>query len=199
MLEIVRDVMQRRYPSEPKTSQDREPIEPSNSLFAALFKQQSQSGGDNDESDKYLSIGIVQSSSFIDVLSWWSARKESLPRHYRMAMGYYGTPATSTTCERANSAAGREFSCTRQSLSSSAFVMTMCLLRSWTGARIVKIPKDRAQAASTAVEPNRGEMEKTTDQLAEEQEEWNEEILDEDLVQVLNNQFDEMVKEACEE
>ncbi|KAH9531717.1 hypothetical protein CY35_19G050700 [Sphagnum magellanicum] len=88
--------------------------------------------------DQYLSIGVVQSSGFIDVLSWWSAQKELLPGHYQMAMDYHGTLATSTPSERVNSAADREFTCTRQSLSSSVFIMTMCL-RSWMNAVVAFI------------------------------------------------------------
>jgi hypothetical protein len=45
-------------------------------------------------------IGIVQSSGFINVFSWWSAWKESLPGHYQMAMDYHGTPTTSMPSER---------------------------------------------------------------------------------------------------
>ncbi|KAH8960164.1 hypothetical protein BDL97_06G117900 [Sphagnum fallax] len=109
-----------------------------NSLFAVMFQPQHGVGGNGNEVDRYLSIGVVQSSGFIDILSWWSARKELLPGHYQMAMDYHETPATSTPSERVNSAAGREFTCTRQSLSSSVFIMTMCL-RSWMNAGILKV------------------------------------------------------------
>jgi hypothetical protein len=94
-----------------------------------MFQPQRNIGGNDDEVDQYLSIGVVQSSGFINILSWWSARKESLPGHYQMAMDYHGTPAMSTPSEWVNSAAGCKFTCTRQSLSSSVFIMTMCLVR----------------------------------------------------------------------
>jgi hypothetical protein len=94
-----------------------------------------------------LSIGVIQSSGFIDVLSWWSAQKESLPSHYQMAMDYHGMPTTSTPSEWVNSTTGREFTCTRQSLLSSVFIMTMCLL-SWMNAGILKVPANRAQATA---------------------------------------------------
>jgi hypothetical protein len=108
-------------------------------LFAAMFQLQCDVGGNGDEVDQYLSIGVVQSSGFIDVLSWWSAQKESLSGHYQMAMDYHETSAMSTPSERGNSTAGCEFTCTRQSLSSSVFIMIMCL-RSWMNAGILKVP-----------------------------------------------------------
>jgi hypothetical protein len=112
-----------------------------------MFQPQCGVSGNGNEVDQYLSIGVVQSSGFIKILSWWSARKELLPGHYQMAMDYHGTPATSMPSERVNSAAGHEFTCTRQSLSSSVFIMTMCL-RSWMNASILKVPVNRAQASA---------------------------------------------------
>jgi len=104
-----------------------------------MFQLQRNVGGNGNEVDQYLSIGVVQSSGFINILLWWSAHKELLPSHYQMAMDYHGTPTTSTPSERVNSIAGREFTCTRQLLSSSMFIMTMCL-RSWMNAGILKVP-----------------------------------------------------------
>jgi hypothetical protein len=108
-----------------------------------MFQPQRDVSGNDNEVDQYLSIGVVQSSGFIDILSWWSAWKELLSGHYQMAMDYHGTPATSMPSERVNSAAGRKFTCTRQSLSSSVFIMTMCLC-SWMNAGILKVPANRA-------------------------------------------------------
>ncbi len=110
-----------------------------------MFQLQHDVSGNGDEVDEYLSIGVVQSLRFIDVLSWWSAQKDSLPGHYQMAMDYHGRPVTLTPSEQVNSVAGREFTCTRQSLSSLVFIMTMCL-RSWMNASIFKVPANRAQA-----------------------------------------------------
>ena len=112
-----------------------------------MYQPQRDDGGKGDEVDQYLSIGVVQSSGFIDALSWWSARKQSLPGHYAMAMDINETPATLTPSERVNSAAKREFTCTRQSMSSSVFIMTMCL-RSWMYVGSLKVPANRAQVAA---------------------------------------------------
>lgn len=64
-------------------------------------------------------------------------------------MDCLGTLVTSTPSERVNSVAGREFTSMRQSLSSSVFIMVMCL-RSWMNAGILKVPVHRA-AAATAI------------------------------------------------
>ena len=48
----------------------------------------------SDEVDRYLMMGVVHSQSFIDVIQWWKARKETLPAHCQMAMDKLGTPAT---------------------------------------------------------------------------------------------------------
>jgi hypothetical protein len=77
-----------------------------------MYKPQRDVGGNGNEVNQHLSIGVVQSSGFIDILSWWSARNELLPGHYQMAMDYHGTPATSTPSERVNSVADHEFTCT---------------------------------------------------------------------------------------
>jgi len=54
----------------------------SNSLFAMMFQPQRGIGGNGNEVDQYLLINIIQSSGFIDDLSWWSVQKESLSGHY---------------------------------------------------------------------------------------------------------------------
>ncbi len=140
-----------------------------NLLIAAMFHPQHNVGGNDDEVDQYLLIGVVQSSGFIDVLSWWSAWKESLPGHYQMAMDYHGTLVTSTPSERVNSATGRKFTCTRQSLSSSVFIMTMCL-RSWMNASILKVSKNQAQAVATLGQDGANNVELIVQELEEEQE-----------------------------
>jgi hypothetical protein len=96
-------------------------------LFATMFEQVQNVGDEiGDEVEKYLSLGIVTLSSFIDVMEWWTARKDVFPAHYQMPADYLGTPATSTPSERVNSMAGHEFTAARQSLSSSVFIQTMC-------------------------------------------------------------------------
>jgi len=127
-------------------------------LFAAMFQLQGDVGGNDDEVDQYLSIDVVQSSGFIDVLSWWSALKELPPGHYQMAMDYHGMVTTSTPLEQVNSAAGREFTCARQSLLLSVFIMTMCL-RLWMNADILKVPTNRVRAATALGQDNANNVE----------------------------------------
>jgi len=195
IVDLVHNLLQRRYSAEVSARQSIEQEAAGNSLFAVMFQPQHGVGGNGNEVDRYLSIGVVQSSGFIDILSWWSARKELLPGHYQMAMDYHGTPATLTPSERVNSAAGREFTCTRQSLSSSVFIMTMCL-RSWMNAGILKVPTNRAQAATALGQDSTNNMESGVQELEEEQEDWDEEILDDGVVQMLHNQFADLVFEA---
>ncbi len=166
-----------------------------NSLFAAMFQPQCGVDGNDNEVNQYLSIGVVQSSGFIDILSWWSTRKELLPGHYQMAMDYHGTPATLTPSKRVNSAASREFTCTRQLLSSSMFIMRMCL-HSWMNAGILKVPTNRAQVATALGQDGANNVESVVQELEEEQEDWDEEILDDGVVQMLHNQFANLVFEA---
>jgi hypothetical protein len=54
-----------------------------------MFQPQRDVGFNGNEVDQYLSIDIVKSSGFIDILSWWSARKESLPGHYCHGLRYF--------------------------------------------------------------------------------------------------------------
>ena len=121
-----------------------------------------------------------------------------LPAHYQMAMDYLATPATSTPSERVNSMSGREFTSARQSLSSDIFVKTMCL-RSWMNLDVIKIPRDRQKAALTGLGSTQPAPDESIDEVNEvvcmierEQEEWVEEVLDDDVVGMLNVQFDNM-------
>jgi hypothetical protein len=114
-----------------------------------------------------------------------------------MAMDFLGTPATLTSSERVNSAAGREFTCMRQSLSSAMFVMTMCL-RSWMGANILKVPTNRQQVATALIMigSDLPLVESVVEQLELEQNDWDEEVLDDGVIQLLHQQFDDVVFEA---
>jgi hypothetical protein len=114
---------------------------------------------------------------------------------YQMAMDYHGMPATSTPSEWVNSATSHKFTCTRQLLSSSMFIMTMCM-RSWMNAGILKVPTNRAQAATALGQDGANNVESIVQELEEEQEEWDEEILDNGVVQMLHNQFVDLVFEA---
>ncbi len=169
-------------------------------LFAAMFEQVQNVGDEiGDEVEKYLSLGVVTSSSFIDVMEWWTARKDVFPAHYQMATDYLGTPATSTPSERVNSMAGREFTATRQSLSSSVFIQTMCL-RSWIDARVIKVPSNRAKVA-VDIEKALGDgatanVAAIFDQIAVEQDHWENEVLDDGVVELMNSQFKRFVLEA---
>jgi hypothetical protein len=80
-----------------------------------------------DKVEKYFSFGVVTLSSFINMMEWWTVRKDMFLAHYQMETDYLGTPATSTPLERMNSVAGHRFTVARQSLSSSMFIQTMCL------------------------------------------------------------------------
>jgi hAT family C-terminal dimerisation region len=166
----------------------------------------------DDEVDRYLSMGLVVSQSFIDIIQWWMARKDVLPAHYQMAMDYLGTPATSTPSERVNSMAGREFTSARQSLSSAIFVKTMCL-RSWMKEGIITIPADRQKALRETgqlheVLGSPGDASRTStaaesiDQLVStiqiEQEDWVEEVLDDGVVSMLNIQFDNLIADESD-
>jgi hAT family C-terminal dimerisation region len=155
-----------------------------------------------DEVDDYLAYGAVNASKFIDVLQWWPARKNALPALYAVAMDYLGTLATSTPWERVNSAAGRKFTSARQSLSSSIFIETMCL-RSWMDAGILKLPVNRAQATADAAAARAAQdtalardLEAAIAQIEIEQDDWHEEILDDGVVQMLKNQFEDLVFES---
>jgi hypothetical protein len=163
----VCDLLQHHCSTEVSSRQSIEQKATGNSLFVAMFQLQRDVGGNGDEVDQYLSIDVVQSSGFIDVLSWWSAWKESLPGHYQMAMDYHGTPATSTPSKRVNSAAGREFTCTRQLLSSLVFIMTMCLCL-WMNVDILKVPANRTQATTALEQDGANNMEVVIQELEEE-------------------------------
>ncbi|CAK9256442.1 unnamed protein product [Sphagnum jensenii] len=93
-----------------------------------MFKQVQNVGDEiGDEVKKYMGLGVVTSSLFIDMMEWWTTRKDVFPAHYHMAADYLGMPATSTPSKCVNSMGRREFTVARQSLSSSVFIQMMCL------------------------------------------------------------------------
>ncbi|CAM6073756.1 unnamed protein product [Sphagnum tenellum] len=73
--------------------------------------------------------------------------------------------------------------------------MTMCLC-SWMNAGIPKVPTNRAQAAAALGQDGANNVESVVQELEEEQEDWDEEILDDGVVQMLHNQFVDLVFEA---
>jgi hAT family C-terminal dimerisation region len=104
---LIRELLQSRYSGQmivhPLGRQESGDL-----LFAALLEQAQAAGLPRDEVDEYLSICAVNANGF-NVLSWWSARKTSLPGQYQMAIAFFGSLATSTPLERGSSAAGREY------------------------------------------------------------------------------------------
>ncbi len=72
VVDLVRNLLQRCYSAEVSSRQSIEREAAGNSLFAAMFQPQRGVGGNSDEVDQYLSISVVESLGFIDVLSWWS-------------------------------------------------------------------------------------------------------------------------------
>jgi hypothetical protein len=118
-----------------------------------------------------------------------------------MAMDFLGTPATSTPSERGNNMAGREFTTARQSLSTVIFIKTMCL-RSRMKAGIIKVPVDRQKALMALTRLLGAAAPATIDDVVStievEQEEWVEEVLDDNALDMLNNQFDHLTAEEPE-
>ncbi len=73
--------------------------------------------------------------------------------------------------------------------------MTMCM-RSWMNAGILKVLTNRAQATAALGQDGANDVESVVQELEEEQEDWDEEILDDGVVQMLHNQFADLVFEA---
>ncbi len=65
-------------------------------------------------------------------------------------------------------------------------------------AGILKVPANRAQATAALGQDGTNNVESVVQELEEEQEEWDEEILDDGVVQILHNQFADLVSE-CQE
>jgi hypothetical protein len=84
-------------------------------------------------------------------------------------------------------------------LSSSVFIQTMCL-RSWIDARVIKVPSNRAKVAAD-IEKALGDgaiasVAVIFDQIAVEQDHWEDEVLDDGVVELMNSQFERFVLEA---
>jgi hypothetical protein len=63
-------------------------------------------------------------------------------------------------------------------------------------AGILKVSANRAQAAAALGQDGANNVESVVQELEEEQEDWDEEILDDGVVQMLHNQFADLVFEA---
>jgi hypothetical protein len=86
VVDLVHNSLQRCYSAKVSSCQSIEQEAAGNSFFVAMFQLQRGVSGNGDKVDQYLSIDIVRSSGFIDILLWCSARKELLSDHYQMAM-----------------------------------------------------------------------------------------------------------------
>ena len=200
LLSTVRQVLNRRYGHLLSTTTGEATVEPAHDALCAMLFCPQQSADTTtdglDEVDRYLSLGGVTSRTLVDAMKWWQERKSDFPAHYQMAADYLATPATSTASERANSVAGREFTAARQSLSSTVFIQTMCL-RSWMNAELFPLPENRedavraAQAASTSAQ-QAYVVTNLVDEIDLDQQTWQDEILDDVGVQILNLQFEEV-------
>jgi len=76
VVDLIHNSLLRHCSAEVSSHQSIEQEAKPNSLFVAMFQLQRDIGGNGDEVNLYLSIVIVQSSGFIDILSWWLAQKE---------------------------------------------------------------------------------------------------------------------------
>jgi hypothetical protein len=65
-------------------------------------------------------------------------------------------------------------------------------------ASIFKVPANRVQATAALGQDDANNVESVVQELEEEQEDWDEEILDDGVVQMLHNQFADLVFE-CQE
>ncbi|CAK9203147.1 unnamed protein product [Sphagnum troendelagicum] len=63
----------------------------------------------DDEVEKYLNLGVITLSSFVNVMEWWMAGKDVFLAHYQMATNYLGTFTTLTPSERVNIMVGHKF------------------------------------------------------------------------------------------
>ena len=131
------------------------------------------------------------------MLLWWDGKKLTLPFHYKMAMDYLGVPATSTPCERVNSATSREFTTQRQSLSTHHFVASMCL-KSWQLSTCIAIPAKCYNATKALKATDKVIIESEVVINEAEQEVFNEDLVDELVVDQLTNDYEMMFQEDVE-
>ncbi|CAM6019013.1 unnamed protein product [Sphagnum balticum] len=135
-------------------------------LFVAMFKQVQNVGDEiGNKVKKYLSLGIITSSSFIDMMEWWMARKDVFLAHYQIATDYLGTLATLTPSER-----------------------------------VIKVPSNRAKATAD-IKKALGDNATTGVaaifyQIIVEQNHWEDKVLDDGVVELMNSQFEHFVLEA---
>ncbi len=127
------------------------------------------------------------------------SRKDVFLAHYQMVADYLGTLATSTPSERVNNMAGCEFTVTKQSLSSSVFIQMMCL-HSWIDASVIKVSSNRAKAAAH-IEKALGDdatagVAAIFYQIAIQQNHWEGEVLDDEVVELMNSKFERFVLEV---
>ena len=94
-----------------------------------------------DEVDRFYVMLVPPETNLIE---WWHSQRTNFPHLFKLAMDVLSIPSSSTSAERANSEAGREFSKYRLSLSDNMFRSSMCV-RSWMKAGFIP-PENRESA-----------------------------------------------------
>ncbi|KAI2491756.1 hypothetical protein MHU86_22806 [Fragilaria crotonensis] len=144
----IRGVLSDRYADKLKADSR------SDTLFEALFANTTRSGGvfDGDcnnalstpvhdnEVDRYLTMGLVISQSFIDIVQWWMARKDVLPAQNQwqwITLGHqqHQHCLNASTVWLVGSILQLANGCHL------LFLRTMCL-HSWMKAAVITIPSD---------------------------------------------------------
>lgn len=150
--ETIRDLLRNNYgynthhDGNPTCTDSTQPSV-SSSLRAQILAEQRNAtatvSGSRDEVERFADVFIEVEE--VHTLNWWYLNRRSFPHLYKLAMDYLGIPASSTSVERANSEAGREFSDHRMRLSGVMFRASMCA-RSFSRNGLHP-PADRQQAA----------------------------------------------------
>jgi hypothetical protein len=71
----------------------------------------------------------------------------------------------------------------------------MCL-RSWIDACVIKVPSNRAKAVAEMEKVLGDSVAAIFDQIIIEQDHWEDEVLDDGVVEMMNSQFERLVCEA---
>jgi hypothetical protein len=92
VIDLVYNLLQRCYLAEVSSCQSIKQEAVGNLFFDAMVQPQRGVDGNGDEVDQYLSIDIVQSAGFIDILLWWSARQRTEGIAVRPLLNGHGLP-----------------------------------------------------------------------------------------------------------
>jgi hAT family C-terminal dimerisation region len=127
----IQELLETVYPADTDTAEAATTAEvPSSSsdyLFDMEWGSDSAPDGNTDELAHFFTEQPIPAKE--DILQWWSMKKQTCPRLYKMAIDYLACPASSVPAERANSAAKCTFA-QRFSLNDVTFKAEMCT-RSW--------------------------------------------------------------------